>query len=596
MSVLEITEATASENAGVSVNGTTAVKSESNKVAGVWDRPLEVAVNNFKHKSLSDFSGNIAVGCDHGCRFCYVPGVSANKQAEKLSEHGVTDPDAEWGNYVLLRPFDEKVFRKSVKRAEKMAPAQLSRDGHRAVMFSTTTDPYQVIFHPDRAKREELNKARETMVRRSLEIIRDDSTLNVRVLTRSPLVKKDFDLLKSLGNRVVLGVSLPTMRADLAKLYEPGAPSPRARLQILKEASEAGIPVYLAMAPTFPESGYDDILATMKAVKEVCDPVTVFHEPINIRADNVDRIAKHAETMGVEFAKEVFQSPETWEAYALQSFADVERAAKEVGLYAKLHLWVDGALGSKACRARQPNSDAYGAWVDHWWNRISEWPRDGRPEGGKPAEVALLGELRAPGVRDAADDKFFNEKDGVIRRGTSAHWEAAVALCDVRDYADGKLWSGDHSTFHKFVEKTWKISKSHASRMIAYGEFLRELKQWVEGETAPIGAISDYLPHSECQVRPITQLPKALQVQVWLDILAEKDISEVTGALVAARVKPLKPVKTPRVPVVAPVVAAAPAVMPDDVLTDLEVCLSDHPKYDEIAQFIESIRELVKAS
>src|SRR5213594_4283910 len=38
-----------------------------------------------------------------------------------------------------------------------------------------------------------------TIVRRSLEIIRDESTLNVRILTRSPLARRDFDLFVTFG-------------------------------------------------------------------------------------------------------------------------------------------------------------------------------------------------------------------------------------------------------------------------------------------------------------------------------------------------------------------------------------------------------------
>jgi DNA repair photolyase len=59
------------------------------------------------------------------------------------------------------------------------------------------------------------------LVRRSLELIRDHSTLNVRILTRSPLARSDFDLFKSFGPRLLFGMSLPTLRNDVARIYEP---------------------------------------------------------------------------------------------------------------------------------------------------------------------------------------------------------------------------------------------------------------------------------------------------------------------------------------------------------------------------------------
>src|SRR6267378_8169607 len=68
----------------------------------LWHAPAVIAANNFVYKSLSNWAFNIAVGCSHACRFCYVPSAATIKQGPKLAEYGVKDPDAEWGDYVLL--------------------------------------------------------------------------------------------------------------------------------------------------------------------------------------------------------------------------------------------------------------------------------------------------------------------------------------------------------------------------------------------------------------------------------------------------------------------------------------------------------------
>ena len=73
---------------------------------GFWSNPAVIQENNFIHKSLSNWSFNIAIGCGHACRFCYVPSAATIKMGAKLKEYGVEDPDAEWGDYVLLRPWD----------------------------------------------------------------------------------------------------------------------------------------------------------------------------------------------------------------------------------------------------------------------------------------------------------------------------------------------------------------------------------------------------------------------------------------------------------------------------------------------------------
>jgi DNA repair photolyase len=328
---------------------------------GIWPHPAVIARNNFVHKSLSNWAFNIAVGCAHGCSFCYVPSTATIKQGPKLAEFGVEDPDLEWGQYVLLREWNEARFLASLRSANETPRKMLPPDGNRAVMYCSTTDPYQVFRHPDPARQRELGEAARLMVRRSLELIRDHSQLNVRILTRSPLARLDFDLFKSFKSRLLFGMSVPTLDARLARLYEPNAPSPLKRMETLQKAKDAGLHVYVAMAPTFPESDTADLSATIKAIAAL-KPVTVFHEPINIRADNVARITARAIKIGVKPRTDVFASTSTWQDYAIDSFRSVKQFAKEHGLSKQLHLWPDATLGSAAC-------------LQKCWSRISEWPQ-----------------------------------------------------------------------------------------------------------------------------------------------------------------------------------------------------------------------------
>ena len=71
----------------------------------------------------------------------YVPDTSTKKLTPLLAALGVADPDADWGQYVFPRKWDEKAFLASLRRAENIPADQLAPDGHRAVMFSTTTGP-----------------------------------------------------------------------------------------------------------------------------------------------------------------------------------------------------------------------------------------------------------------------------------------------------------------------------------------------------------------------------------------------------------------------------------------------------------------------
>ncbi|HEY5233602.1 MAG TPA: radical SAM protein [Verrucomicrobiae bacterium] len=341
---------------------------------GMWHAPAVIAENNFIYKSLSNWSFNVAVGCSHACRFCYVPSAATIKQGPKLAEYGVENPDAEWGDYVLLRPWEEDRFLASLRAAENTPKRFLKPDGNRAVMYCTTTDPYQVIHHPDPERQRMLSQHARRLVRRSLELIRDHSTLNVRILTRSPLARADFDLYKTFGSRLLFGMSLPTLRNDLSKIYEPKAPAPTQRLATLRAANEAGLNVYVAVAPTYPECDEADLRATLEAIAEV-NPVTIFHEPINIRAENVERIQSHADELGLELKTDVFETREQWQNYAVNALQTVERLSQEIGIADRLHLWPDKSLGSLTVANRMPKPRDYMRWLQKSWTRISEWPK-----------------------------------------------------------------------------------------------------------------------------------------------------------------------------------------------------------------------------
>jgi hypothetical protein len=104
------------------------------------------------------------------------------------------------------------------------------------------------------------------------------------------------------------------------------------------------------------------------------DPVTIFHEPINIRAENVQRIARHAAQLGITLRTEVFANRESWQSYALTALRTMRQVAHELGLQDRLHSWPDKSLGTTATVQAQPNPRRYLAELQQSWNRISEWP------------------------------------------------------------------------------------------------------------------------------------------------------------------------------------------------------------------------------
>ncbi len=212
------------------------------------------------------------------------------------------------------------------------------------------------------------------MLRDALEAIRDHSTLNVRILTRSPLARQDFDIFKTFGNRLLLGTSLPTLDPVLGRLYEPKVPAPAQRLKLLTDAHAEGIHTYVAVAPVFPECGYQGMLDVFKAVK-AAKPRTIFLEPVNLRLGIAERIQREARDLNREIDMTPYTNGVAWAEYAIRTLRDAERAAKAAGVLDRLHLWPDHeALSREGLVKKQPDPEAYLKWLQGYWNRISEWP------------------------------------------------------------------------------------------------------------------------------------------------------------------------------------------------------------------------------
>jgi hypothetical protein len=112
----------------------------------------------------------------------------------------------------------------------------------------------------------------------------------------------------------------------------------------------------------------------MEAVAAL-DPITIFHEPVNIRAENVARIEASALKHGVALNTDVFSTRTSWREYARESLNTVWNLGAELGLQDRLHLWPDENLGSQVALSEVPDPFAYLQWLQQRWHRISEWPR-----------------------------------------------------------------------------------------------------------------------------------------------------------------------------------------------------------------------------
>lgn len=309
---------------------------ESGDQAGVTVNtdPVEAIISesSLYKKSLCDYVINVATGCRHGCRFCYVPTTPAVERREGMLQDraGIDDAQQDWGSYLLYRDDLPERLHEPLVEADSSDWDGTER-GREVVMLSSGTDCYQ-----DR---------RTAQITRACvqELVAHDRP--VRILTRSPAVLRDLDLFKEAGDYVTVGSSLPTLDDDLVNAIEPGAPPPSARWDALDELRRAGVRRYVSMSPTYPTMDEHDIWNVLTHLKAV-QPEVIFHEPINPRGANFQMCVEAARDAGLTTlasALAELKDYRTWVEYALEQINIVQRLANEIGGL-QIHSWPDQQL------------------------------------------------------------------------------------------------------------------------------------------------------------------------------------------------------------------------------------------------------------
>ncbi|HYE75562.1 MAG TPA: PA0069 family radical SAM protein [Blastocatellia bacterium] len=181
-----------------------------------------------------EYSVNCYRGCTHACTYCF-----ARPYHEYLGFGAGTD---------FERKIIAKVRAPELLRKELLKPSWQGSE----LAFSFTSDPYIPI------------EANYQLTRKCLEVCLEFRN-PVSIITKSALICRDLELLKSLSKEADLSVwfTLPFLDAETARALEPFAPLPEARIRAMKTLADAGISVGIAIAPVIPglsESQIPEIL------------------------------------------------------------------------------------------------------------------------------------------------------------------------------------------------------------------------------------------------------------------------------------------------------------------------------------------------
>ncbi len=170
----------------------------------------KTVLHRLDYGSTAELTANFYRGCTHGCVYCYVPSLIHDGR--------------DWGSFVDVKVNAVEVLERETRHVNPSL-----------VFLSSATDPYQPV------------EAKYQITRRSLELLQRRG-FPVTILTRSPLVLRDIDLLKKF-EWVRVGFSISTVPG---RRFEPGVAPLERRIECLRRLSAEGIKTWVSLAPIIP--------------------------------------------------------------------------------------------------------------------------------------------------------------------------------------------------------------------------------------------------------------------------------------------------------------------------------------------------------
>lgn len=208
---------------------------------------------------MAFWSINPYVGCEFGCAYCY-----ARDTHRWTVERAASRPDApsqvrEAAALPSAEAFERRILIKSGVAEALARTIKPSRIGKMAIVIGSATDPYQPA------------ERKFQLTRGVLQSFLHHRGLHLGIITKSPLIARDVELLAELNQRHELSVhlSLASMDAPLLRLLEPRTPAPHARLRAMHRLASAGIRIGLLIAPILPglTDGTDQLRALVSAAR-----------------------------------------------------------------------------------------------------------------------------------------------------------------------------------------------------------------------------------------------------------------------------------------------------------------------------------------
>ena len=178
-------------------------------------------------------------GCFHGCAYCYAR------------------PTHEYLGFGAGSDFERAITVKPEAPALLRAAFEARSWKGETVVFSGVTDCYQPL------------EAAYRLTRGCLEVCADYRN-PIGIITKSPLIERDVDLLVRLAEvaHVRVGISIAFQDEAKARALEPWVTTPARRMRTIERLAAAGIEVGVMVAPIIPGLSDEDVPRVLMAARE----------------------------------------------------------------------------------------------------------------------------------------------------------------------------------------------------------------------------------------------------------------------------------------------------------------------------------------
>ena len=190
---------------------------------------------------VGDYTVDPYQHCEFGCRYC----------------------DSTASDILYIKTNAAEVLDKELKQRKKGR-----------IIVGSVHDPYQ-------------NLEKEYKITRELLEVIKQHGFSCHILTKSPLILRDKDILSRMDSPLVT-VSISSLNEEISRIFEKNVPLPEERLQTIQTLSEDGIKAGLAVIPILPFIVENEFESIIKSARN-CNAQYVLHKHLELKGDQKTR-------------------------------------------------------------------------------------------------------------------------------------------------------------------------------------------------------------------------------------------------------------------------------------------------------------------